>query len=64
MGRKGDSKRKPKKSNPVTTSEAGNNSIVGAIKRPAVQSVVADKGAARGGVNPSSGANKSQRKGG
>jgi hypothetical protein len=63
MGRKGDSKRKTKKIAPVASAAASGNSIVGAIKRPAVQSIVPDKGSAVRG-NPSSGMNKSQRKGG
>ena len=60
MGRKGVSKRKPKKSG--TSSGADNKS--GAGVQSSVQSLVKDKGAPpnRGGMNPSAGSNKSQKK--
>ena len=56
MGRKGVSKRKPKKSGPFSNDRPGGPSPV--------QSLVKDKGApvTRDGMNPSAGSNKSQKK--
>jgi hypothetical protein len=60
MGRKGVSKRKPKKSRPVPGTEIGGSSN----SRSPVQSLVKDKGAPlnRGGMNPSAGSNTTQKK--
>jgi len=60
MGRKGVSKRKPKKSG---TSSNANISGSSTAHSP-VQSLMNDKGAPsnRGGVNPSAGSNKKQKK--
>jgi len=64
MGRKGVSKRKPKKSKSLS-----NDNISGSTNRrpgesPSVQSLVKDKGAPlnRGGMNPSAGSNKNHNK--
>ena len=59
MGRKGVSKRKPKKSGPSSNTNKGHSG-----DGSAVQSLVQEKGAPlnRDGMNPSAGSNKSQKK--
>jgi hypothetical protein len=59
MGRKGVSKRKPKKSGPLASTNKGRSGD-GSL----VQSLVQDKGTPlnRDGMNPSAGSNKSQKK--
>lgn len=59
MGRKGVSKRKPKKSG----SSSGANTSGSSNARSLVQSLVKDKGAPLNkGMNPSAGSNKTQKK--
>jgi hypothetical protein len=64
MGRKGDNKRKPKKSRPFATTDVGGSSNAHAGVRSQVQTLVKDKGALlnRGSTNPSAGSNKRQKK--
>jgi hypothetical protein len=64
MGRKGVSKRKPKKSGPFSNAEINGSSSDHPGGRSPVQSLVKDKGAPfmRDGMNPSAGSNKSQKK--
>jgi hypothetical protein len=63
MGRKGVSKRKPKKSKSFSNDNISSNTPPG--KSPSVQSLVRDKDAAlsRGSTNLSTGSNKKNRKG-
>ena len=65
MGRKGVSKRKPKKSRPFTNADIGGPSNTRSGERPLVQSLVQNNGNSlnRSGMNPSAGSNKKQRKG-
>lgn len=66
MGRKGVSKRKPKKSRPFSNADIGGSSNTRSSERPTVQSLVQNNGSSplnRGGRNPSSGSNRNQRKG-
>ena len=60
MGRKGVSKRKPKKSGPLSKADIGGSSS----GRSPVQSLVREMGAPlnREGINPSAGPNKTQKK--
>ena len=64
MGRKGVSKRKPKKSGPSSGGEISGSSNGRSNERSPIQSLVKDKGTplARDGMNPSAGSNKSQKK--
>lgn len=63
MGRKGVSKRKPKKSKSFSNDNGSSNTRPGASL--SVQSLVKDKDAPlnRGSTNPSTGSNKKNRKG-
>ena len=65
MGRKGVSKRKPKKSRPFSNADINGSSNVRANERPSVQSGLKDTGASlnRSGINPSIGMNKKHQKG-
>ena len=60
MGHKGVSKRKPKKIRPVPSTDIGGSSN----GRSPVQSLVNDKSVplSRGGTNPATGSNKTQKK--
>ena len=60
MGRKGVSKRKPKKSRPFSSADINGSSD----QRSPVQSLVKDKGSLfnRDGMNPSAGSNTMQKK--
>ena len=60
MGRKGVSKRKPKKSGPFSKADIGGSSN----GRSPVQSLVKEKGAPlnRESINPSAGSNKTQKR--
>jgi len=64
MGRKGVSKRKPKKTRPFSSADITGSSNGRSIERSPVQSLVKDKGAPsnRDGMNPSAGSNKTQKK--
>ena len=65
MGRKGVSKRKPKKSGPISNTNISGSSNGRSGERPLVQSLVKDKSAPlnnRDGMNPSAGSNKMQKK--
>ena len=64
MGRKGVSIRKPKKSRPFSNADIGGSTNVRSGEHSLVQSLVKDKGAPlnRGGMNPSAGSNKTQKK--
>lgn len=64
MGRKGVSIRKPKKSRPFSNANIGGSTNVHSGEHSLVQSLVKDKGAPlnRGGMNPSAGSNKTQKK--
>jgi len=64
MGRKGVSKRKPKKSGPFSSANIGGSSNGRSGERSPVQTLVKDKGTSltRDGMNPSAGSNKSQKK--
>ena len=64
MGRKGVSKRKPKKSRPFSSADINGSSNSRSIERSSVQSLVKDKGVPfnKDGMNPSAGSNKTQRK--
>jgi hypothetical protein len=63
MGRKGVSKRKPKKSRPFSSADINGSSNNGSNQRSPVQSLVKDKGAPfnRDGMNPSTGSNKQNK---
>ena len=65
MGRKGVSKRKPKKSGPFSSANIGGSSNTRSSKQPSVQSLVKNNGNPfnRGGMNPSAGSNNKGRKG-
>jgi hypothetical protein len=65
MGRKGVSKRKPKKSRPFSNADISGSSNIRSSERPLVQSLLKDNGASlnRGGMNPSVGSNKKHKKG-
>lgn len=65
MGRKGVSKRKPKKNRPVSKVDNSGSSNTRQGESPSMQSVVKDKGAPLygGHPNPSSGSNKKHKKG-
>ncbi len=66
MGRKGVSKRKPKKSNPFSNAGVvGGSSTTRSGERSLVQPLVEDNGASfnRDGMNPSAGSNKKHKKG-
>jgi hypothetical protein len=60
MGRKGVSKRKPKKDRPFSTGNIGGSSNTRSGEHAVVASLVRDTGAPlnRGGANPSAGSNK------
>ena len=64
MGRKGVSKRKPKKSRPFSSTDINSSSHDRSNQRSPVQSLVKDKGAPwnRDGMNPFVGSNKTQKK--
>jgi hypothetical protein len=64
MGRKGVSKRKPKKSRPFSSADINGSSNGRSMERSSVQSLVKDKGAPLNGngMNPSAGSNKTQKK--
>jgi hypothetical protein len=64
MGRKGVSKRKPKKSRPFSNADISGSSKVRSGERSSVQSLVKDRGAPlnRGGMHPSSGSKKNHNK--
>jgi hypothetical protein len=64
IGRKGVSKRKPKKSRPFSSTDINSSSHDRSNQRSPVQSLVKDKGAPlnRDGMNPSAGSTKSQKK--
>jgi len=64
MGRKGVSKRKPKKSRPFSKADIGGSSNARAGERSLVQELVREKGAplTSGGLNPSAGSNKTHKK--
>ena len=64
MGRKGVSKRKPKKSGPFSNADISGSSNGRSGEHSPVQSLVKDKGSpfSRDGMNPSAGSNKSQKK--
>ncbi len=63
MGRKGVSKRKPKKSRPFSSADIGGSANGRSGEHSQVQSLVKDKSAPlnRGGMNPSAGSSKMQR---
>ena len=65
MGRKGVSKRKPKKSRPFSSANIGGASNTRSNEQPSVQSLVSNKGNSfnRGDMNPSAGSNNKGRKG-
>jgi hypothetical protein len=65
MGRKGTSKPKSKKSNPLSNPGNSGSSKTHSTQPPTVQSLMKDNGASlnRGGMNPSAGSNKKQQKG-
>jgi len=65
MGRKGVSKRKPKKSKSLSNDNINDSSNTRPGESPSVQSLVKDKDAPfnRGSTNPSIGSNKKNRKG-
>ena len=66
MGHKGVSKRKPKKSQPLSSADIGGFSNTRPGESPSVQSLVKDKGAPlnTGAMNPSAGSkNKKHKKG-
>lgn len=65
MGRKGVSKRKPKRSRPFSNADIGGSSNVRSGERPLVHSLLKDNGASlnRGGLNPSTGSNKKHKRG-
>jgi hypothetical protein len=60
MGRKGVSKRKPKKSRPFSSADSNGSSN----QRSPIQTLVKDKGSPfhRDGMDPSAGSNKIQKK--
>jgi hypothetical protein len=65
MGRKGVSKRKPKKDRPFSTGDIGGSSNTRSGEHSVVASLVRDTGVPlnRGGTNPSAGSNKKHKKG-
>ena len=65
MGRKGVSKRTPKKSGPLSNSNTGSTSNARAGEHSTVASLMKDNGAPfkKGGVNPAAGSNKNRGKG-
>ena len=65
MGRKGVSKRKPKKSGSIDNKNHGSSNARRGESPSSVQSLVNAKDAppVRGGTNPSTGSNKKNRKG-
>ncbi len=65
MGRKGVSKRKPKKSRPFSSADISGSSNTRSGEQPAVQSLVKNNRSSfnRGGMNPSAGSNNKGRKG-
>jgi len=65
MGRKGVSKRKPKKSKSFSNDNISGSSNTRSGERSLVGSLVKDKGAPlnRGGMNPPAGSNKNHNKG-
>jgi hypothetical protein len=64
MGRKGVSKRKPKKSGPLSNANTGRASNTRSGEHSVVASLVRDSGALpnRGSMNPSAGSNKKVNK--
>lgn len=64
MGRKGVSKRKPKKSRPFSNTDISGSSNTRAGEHSLVQTLVKDKSAPlnNGRLNPSAGSNKTQKK--
>jgi len=64
MGRKGVSKRKPKKSGPISNTNISGSSNGRSGERSPVQSMVKDQSASvnRNNTNPSAGSNKTQKK--
>jgi hypothetical protein len=64
MGRKGVSKRKPKKTRPFSNADIGGSSNGRSSERSLVQSLLKDKDAPlnRDGMNPAAGSNKTQKK--
>ena len=64
MGRKGVSKRKPKKSRPFSNADIGGSSNGRSAERSTVQTLVKDKGAPlnRDNANPFARTNKTQKK--
>lgn len=65
MGHKGVSKRKPKKSRPVSSAVIGGSSNIRSTERLTVQSLVKDKSDSLNGsgANPSIESNKKRKKG-
>lgn len=65
MGRKGVSKRKPKKSRPFSNADIGGSANTRSGEQPSVQSLIKNNGNSfnRGGLNPSAGSNHHGRKG-
>ena len=65
MGRKGVSKRKPKKSRPFSSADIGGSSNVRSSEGPVVQSLVNNSRNSfnRGGLQPPAGSNNKGRKG-
>ncbi len=65
MGRKGVSKRKPKKSGPHSNANTGNTSNTRSGEHSTVASLMKDNGAPlkKGGMNPASGSDKNRNKG-
>ncbi len=65
MGRKGVSKRKPKKSRPFSNTDISGSSNARSGEGSLVQTLVKDKGAPLyiGGMHPPAGSNKKNRKG-
>lgn len=65
MGRKGVSKRKPKKSRPFSNANIAGSSNTRSGESPLVQSLVQNNGSSlnRGSMNPSAGSNKKHQKG-
>jgi len=63
MGRKGVSKRKPKKSRPFSSADIGGSSNTRSGEQPSVQSLVKNNGNSfnRGGMNPSAGSNSNNK---
>ncbi len=65
MGRKGVSKRKPKKSGPLSNGNTGSTSNTRSGDHSTVASLMKDNGAPskKGGMNPAAGSDKNRNKG-